>query len=253
MELKVLIVEDDANMRLILKRALIGIQNVQVVGEAGSGTEAVSLANQLEPNVIIMDVELPGKDGVETSKEILDIIPDVFLIYATGHPEYMPEAFEVYAFDYLLKPYKMERLIQTITKIQKLVEIRQKCKLKSEKETAATVCIQHKVAVRIEHNLSLIDTSKITYFNREKRKTVIHIDDGKKIMTNESLEALEKRIGKGNFMRTHRSYLVNLDKIVAIQTWSRNNYLIVFGGLKEVAYITEERYKELQHHLNLLE
>lgn len=252
MVLKVLIVEDDANMRLILNRALIGIQGVQIVGEAESGAEAVRLAYELEPNVIIMDVELPGKDGIEASKEILDIIPDVFLIYATGHPNYMPEAFEVYAVDYLLKPYKIERLFQTITKIQELMELRQKSTLKSEKEIPGPVGIQHKVAVKIEHNLSLIDTTKIIYIDREKRKTVIHIDDGKTIMTNESLETLAKRIGTGNFMRTHRSYLVNLDKVVEIQPWSRNDYLLIFGGLKEVAYITDERYKKLQLKFNLL-
>ncbi|KJR44433.1 Autolysis response regulater LytR [Desulfosporosinus sp. I2] len=250
MLLKVLIVEDDTNMRLILKRALIGINEVQVVGEAENGTEAVDLANKLEPNVIIMDVELPGKNGFEASKEILDIIPDVFLIYATGHPDYMPEAFEVYAVDYLLKPYKMERLIQTITKIQKLVEMRQRSTLKNGKQITEPICIQHKVAVRNERYLSLIDTNIIVFINREKRKTIIHTDDGKKIMTNDSLDTLEKRTGVGSFMRTHRSYLVNLDKVVEIQPWSRSNYLVVFGKLKEVAYITEERYKELQQKLN---
>lgn len=162
----------------------------------------------------------------------------------------MPEAFEVYAFDYLLKPYKMERLIQTITRIQKLVEIREMSKFKRGSEIATPMCIQHKVAVKIERYLSLIDNSRITYINREKRKTIIHTVDGKKIVTNETLETLEKRIGAANFMRTHRSYIVNLDKVVEIQPWSRNNYLIIFGGLKEVAYISDERYKELQRNLN---
>lgn len=250
MVLKVLIVEDDANMRLILKRALLGIQDVEVVGEAESGTEAVSLANQLEPNVIIMDVELPGKDGIEASREILDIIPDVFLIYATGHPDYMTEAFEVYAFDYLLKPYKIERLNQTIIKIQKLLEKKQESTLKNGKEISEPKGVPHKVAVKIEHNLSLIDIDKIFFINREKRKTVIHIDNGN-IMTNESLEGLEKRIGTGNFMRTHRSYLVNLNKVKEIQPWSRSEYIVIFVGIKEAAYITDEKYKELQRKLNI--
>lgn len=70
-------------------------------------------------------------------------------------------------------------------------------------------------------------------------------------MTNESLEVLEKRIGTGNFMRTHRSYLVNLDKVIEIQPWSRNDYIVIFAGIKEVAYITDEKYKELQHKLNI--
>lgn len=250
--LKVLVVEDDANMRLILKRALAGIQGVEVVGEAINGIEAVNLTARLEPDVIFMDVDLPEKDGIEASRGILDIIPDVFLIYATGHPEYMREAFEVYAFDYLLKPYKMERLVQTMTRIQQLVELREKSASKSrELSVMGSGSIKNKVAVRIERNLVLIDTGRITYISRERRKTIIRTDDGKKIITSESLDALEKRVTEVNFLRTHRSYLVNLDKVAEIQSWTRSNYMVVFGGLKEVAYITEERYKELQKKLDL--
>ncbi|MEM5816871.1 MAG: LytTR family DNA-binding domain-containing protein [Desulfitobacterium hafniense] len=237
MVLRVLIVEDDANMRLILKRALFGIPNVEVVGEAGNGTEAVGLAADLEPHVIIMDVDLPGKDGVEASREILNISPDVFLVYATGHPEYMAEAFEMYAFDYLVKPYRMERLTQTITRIQKLIESKGKGIQQSREEGSNSVGIKNKIA------------TKIIYTTRDKRKTVIHTIDGK-VTVNESLEGLEKRLAGYNFMRTHRSYLVNLDRIVEIQPLSRNEYLVIFGETKERAYITDEKYRELQIKLN---
>lgn len=250
MVLKVLIVEDDANMCLILKRALLGIQNVEVVGEAGNGIEAVKLADNMEPDVIIMDVDLPGKDGVEASKEIMDIIPNVIFVYTTGHPEYMAEAFEVYAFDYLLKPYKMERLIQTLNKIHNLMWKRQEG-VSGIKEISHEITeIKDKVGVRIDRNLTLIDTNKIIYISREKRKTVIHTVDGKR-ETNEFLETLEKRLAARNFMRTHKSYLVNLDKIVEIQPWSRNDYLVVFSSTKETVYITGEKYKALQKKLNL--
>lgn len=250
MVLRVFVVEDDANMRLILKRALFGIPNVEVVGEAENGTEAVGLAADLEPHVIIMDVDLPGKDGVEASKEILNINPDVFLIYATGHPEYMTEAFEMYAFDYLVKPYRMERLTQTITRIQKLLESREKGGQQSREKAINLVGIKNKIAAKSEGKLTLIDTTKIIYITRDKRKTVIHTMDGK-VTTNESLEVLEKRLEGYNFMRTHRSYLVNLDRIVEIQPLSRNEYLVIFGGTKERAYITDEKYRELQIKLNL--
>ncbi|EHL07761.1 response regulator receiver domain protein [Desulfitobacterium hafniense DP7] len=250
MVLRVIVVEDDANMRLILKRALFGIPNVEVVGEAGNGAEAVGLAADLEPHVIIMDVDLPGKDGVEASREILNINPDVFLVYATGHPEYMAEAFEMYAFDYLVKPYRMERLIQTITRIEKLIEAKENSIQQCRKKDINSVGIKNKVAVKVEGKLTLIDTTKIIYINRDKRKTVIHTVDGK-ITTNESLEVLEKRSEGSNFMRTHRSYLVNLEKVTEIQPLSRNEYLVVFGGLKERAYITDEKYRELQIRLNL--
>lgn len=253
MRLKVLVVDDDANMRIILKKTIEGIHGVEVIGEAANGVEAINHAISFEPDVIFMDVDMPKKDGVEASREIVDILPDIFLVYATGYPEYMTEAFEVYAFDYLLKPYKKERLVQTIMRIQQLVALREKFTSKSRKPTVLeNRSINNKVAVRIDRNLVLLDTGKIIYISREKRKTVIHNDDGKKILVSESLDALEKRILDGSFIRTHRSYLVNLDKVVGIEPWSRNNYMLVFNNLKEVAYITEDRYKELREKLNIL-
>ncbi|WP_206810672.1 LytR/AlgR family response regulator transcription factor [Paradesulfitobacterium ferrireducens] len=250
MVLRVLIVEDDPNMRFILRRALEEIPEVEVVGEAVNGTEAVNLTAQLEPHAIFMDVELPEKDGIEASREILDIIPDVFLVYATGHLEYMPVAFEVYAFDYLVKPYKIDRLIATTIKIQQLVEQRENRIPRIDKAPISRG-IQNKVALRIERNVSLMDTNKIIFISREKRKTIIYTDDRQTITVNESLDTLESRITNDNFMRTHRSYIINLDKVVEIQPWSRSNYLVIFGALKKAAYITEEKYKELQKKLNL--
>src|SRR5690554_1896959 len=126
MNLKVLIVEDDPNMSLILKKTLNSISGVQIIGEAKNGQEAINLTAELEPNVIFMDIDLPKKDGIQAAKEILNIQPDIFVIYATGYSEYMPEAFEMYAFDYLLKPYKLERIAQTIEKIRELIAVRER-------------------------------------------------------------------------------------------------------------------------------
>ncbi len=250
MALKVLVVDDDANMRIILKKALQGIYGVEVVREAVNGKEAINFTSSFEPDVILMDVDMPEKNGVEASKEIVNILPDVFLVYVTGYPEYMKEAFEVYAFDYLLKPYKMERLVQTIMRIQQLIELREKnTSVSREISKVSNESLHNKVAVCMERNLALIDTGKITYVSREKRKTIIHTDDGKKIAVSETLDTLEKRVAGRSFIRTHRSYLVNLDKVVQIEPWSRNNYMLVFSNLKEVAYITEERYKELREKL----
>ena len=105
-------------MRLILSKALQSIPDVQIVGEAGTGTQAVEKMVELEPDVVFMDIDLPEKDGITTAKEILDINPDIFLIFATGYSQYMPEAFELYAFDYLMKPFQIERIRETIRKIQ---------------------------------------------------------------------------------------------------------------------------------------
>ncbi|WP_028309325.1 LytR/AlgR family response regulator transcription factor [Desulfitibacter alkalitolerans] len=248
--MRVLIVEDDPKMRLILKKSLAKLPGTEIVGEAVNGVEAVKMTETLNPQVIFMDIDLPEKDGIEASREIQDINPDIFLIYATGHSTYMQEAFELYAFDYLLKPYKLERIKETIEKINYLLELKEKAGSRNIK-TAPQVSSAKKVAVKVDRNLVFIDAEKIIFMGREKRKTSIITNDNKQISTYEPLDTLDNRIGKDSFFRAHQSFLINLDMIAEIQPWSRSTYLVVFNNTKKTAFMTEEKYKVLQQRFNL--
>jgi len=251
MKLKILIVEDDPNMSLILKKVLYNISEVEIVGEAHNGNDAINLTIEREPDVIFMDIDLPEKDGIQTAKEILNIKPDVFLIYATGYSEYMPEAFELYAFDYLLKPYKLERIAQSVEKIRELMAIKERA-ISKQNSIASSGEISKKVGIKIEGVVVFLEKEKVIFISREKRKTVIHTIGGEKILTNESLDILEKRLISNNFFRCHRSYIINLDMLQEIQPWSRGNYLVIFTNKnKEIAYMTEDKYKVLQEKLNI--
>lgn len=119
--LKVLIADDEAGMRHLLRKAVEKIDGFEVVGEAADGESAVSLAEKINPDVIFMDVEMPGLNGIECAKRIQDINPKVVVIFATGHEEYMPEAFELYAFDYITKPFNIQRIHQTLDRIASLL------------------------------------------------------------------------------------------------------------------------------------
>jgi len=238
-------------MSLILKKTINSISGVQIVGEAKNGNDAINLTVELEPDVIFMDIDLPEKDGIQAAKEILDIQPDVFLIYATGYSEYMPEAFEMYAFDYLIKPYKLERIEQNIEKIRELIAVRERA-VSRQNSIAFSGDISKKVGIKIEGIVVFLEKEKIVFISREKRKTVIHTMNEEKMSTNESLDILEKRLTSKNFFRCHRSYIINLDMLQEIQPWSRGNYLVIFTDkFKEVAYMTEEKFKVLQEKLNI--
>ncbi|MBZ4688513.1 MAG: hypothetical protein JG764_2146 [Clostridiales bacterium] len=259
MTLKVLIVEDDPGMRLILKKALENLPDVNIVGEASNGKEALDQTMSLEPEVVFMDIDLPDKNGVEVSKEILDIDSEIFLIYATGYSEYMPEAFEMYAFDYMMKPYRIDRISETIERIHQLVETRERAFSRQEK-LSSSVNISKKVAVKVDHNVVFIEMEKIVFVNRAKRKTIIYLENGKTISTNEPLDVIEKRLNENSFFRSHRSYIINLDKVAEIQPWARGSYIVIFNNnnnkankkVKKVAHITENKYKELQEKFKII-
>ena len=115
-ELRVLIADDDMGMRTIMRKIVERVEDFVLVAEAGDGKTALELVEKLKPDVVFLDVEMPEKTGVECARAIQDMDPNIVIIFATAHDSYMGDAFEVYAFDYLIKPFKVERVIQTLEK-----------------------------------------------------------------------------------------------------------------------------------------
>ena len=112
--IKVVIADDDAGMRLIERKMIEKVEGFTLAGEAKDGDELLALVEEIHPQIVFLDVEMPGKTGVECAKLIQDMDPTIVMIFATAHDQYMGDAFEVYAFDYLLKPFKVDRVLQTL-------------------------------------------------------------------------------------------------------------------------------------------
>ena len=112
--IKVVLADDDAGMRLVVRHMLERVEGFTLVGEAADGDALLELVEKHHPQICFLDVEMPGKSGVECARIIQDMDPTMVLIFATAHDQYMGDAFEVYAFDYLIKPIKVERVMQTL-------------------------------------------------------------------------------------------------------------------------------------------
>ena len=117
-DIRILIADDDDGMRLIMRRFVEKAGGFQIVGEAKDGRELICLNEQTHPQVILLDVEMPVMTGVECARIIQDINPKTILVFATAHEKYMGDAFEVYAFDYLLKPFREQRVMKTLALIR---------------------------------------------------------------------------------------------------------------------------------------
>ena len=113
-DLRVLIADDDAGMRAVMRKIVERVDGFTLAGEADNGKDALALAEKERPAVVFLDVEMPEINGVECARAIQDMDPNTVIIFATAHEGYMGDAFEVYAFDYLMKPFKVERVIQTL-------------------------------------------------------------------------------------------------------------------------------------------
>ncbi len=119
MAVRIMLADDEAGMRLALRSIIETMEGFAIVGEAENGARASILAAELRPDVIFLDVEMPEMNGTEAAKLISSVVPDAMLVFVTAHSEYMPAAFEVYAFDYIVKPFRPERVMQTLRRAEK--------------------------------------------------------------------------------------------------------------------------------------
>ena len=243
-DIRILIADDDDGMRLIMRRFVEKAGGFQIVGEAKDGRELIRLNEQTHPQVILLDVEMPVMTGVECARIIQDINPKTILVFATAHEKYMGDAFEVYAFDYLLKPFREQRVRKTLALIRsRLAEEAEERAVKPE--TPRNVA-PRKLMLRHKEGVSFVDMEDILLIQREERSTVLYLAGGERLVTSDSLSELDERLPDDMFFRTHKSYVVGLRHIDSITPYGRWTYVVKLRGTTHDALVTAERLEILQ-------
>lgn len=243
-DIRVLIADDDAGMRLVMKKFLSRAGGFTLVGEAENGEELVRLNGEQKPDMIMLDVEMPLMTGVEAAKIIQDVNPKTILVFATAHEDYRKDAFEVYAFDYLTKPFKLDRVMTTLEMIKNRFfdadESKQTIAGDKPRTSGKKLMLKHK------EGISFADVDDILLIQREDRSTVIYLTDGERLVTSEGLSDIEVRLPKEKFFRTHKSYIVGLDHVDSITPYGRWTYIVKLRGTQRDALITAERLNDLE-------
>lgn len=241
--IRIAIADDEPGMRLIMRKIIAKAQGFELVFEAENGEELLKLYDEQRPDVVILDVEMPELTGVECAKIIQDKNPRTLLIFATAHEKYMGDAFEVYAFDYLLKPFKIDRALRTLERAHaRLTEPPRETPPPNiqPKEAPSRLMVKHKDGV------SFVDMNEILLAQREERSTVLYCLNDARFVTNIPLGDLEAKLPDSTFFRSHKSYIVNISHIDSITPYGRWTYIIKLRGTKCDALITHERFEELQ-------
>lgn len=171
-----------------------------------------------------------------------DINPKAKLIFATAHSEYMPEAFLVYAFDYLIKPFNVERVNHTLERIKDLQK-------PDEKPTMDKIVRYEKglekLLVKSKESMSFVTVNDIILIQREDNSTVIYTQKDS-FTTSASLSDIEEKLDKDQFIRSHKSYIINLSQITKILPYGRWTYIVKFKDIDKDALITSEKYEEIK-------
>lgn len=241
--IRIAIADDDAGMRLMMSKVIERAQGYELVGEAASGEEMLELFDRLHPQAVILDVEMPGMDGIQCARAIQDRAPLTIILFATAHEQYMGDAFEVYAFDYLIKPFKVERAMKTLEMIH--MRLNQATEVATPR-SAPSKPTPERLLLRHKDGFAFINLSEILLIQREDRTTAIYTEGGERYITSDSLSELEERLPQNTFFRSHKSYIVNLNHIASIAPYGRWTFVIKLRGTEHDALITHERFEKLQ-------
>jgi two-component system, LytTR family, response regulator len=206
--MKAIIIDDERLARQELKNLLAAHKDVEVVAECSDATQAREKITELKPDIIFCDIQMPGKSGLELVEEISGTIDVVFI---TAHDEHAIKAFELNAFDYLLKPVQADRLSETIKKL-------------SVKETASRLdnntplTEKDMVFIKDGEKCWFVRLSDIRLFESEGNYVRVYFDNNRPLILR-SLNSLETRLNEKQFFRASRKHMVNLSYIAGVETW----------------------------------
>ncbi len=246
-KIPILIADDDPGMRMLLTGIVAKSEEYELAGTAEDGEQLLRLYEQKRPQAVIMDVEMPKKTGVECAKAIQEIDPRCVLIFVTAHEKYMGDAFQVYAFDYMIKPFQVERALETLRRAAMRIQdmnarVAQPMSVRAKRKNAAG----RRLMIRGKEGLSFVDMEDILLVQREDRQTKLYCEGGKCHVTGDSLTEIEEKLDPEVFFRSHKSYIINLNHLSAVTPYGRWTYVVSLEGTEQDALITADKFEELK-------
>jgi two-component system response regulator AlgR len=222
--MKILIVDDEALARAHLGRLLQDIGTpYQAAGEADNGATAIQLCEQLEADLVLLDISMPGMDGLTAASQLARLAVPPAVIFTTAYDEYALEAFDQNAIDYLLKPIRRERLEQALTKASNLTRPQLQALQQLQQETEPEY-----ISVSYRGTLQRIPVNEILYFRAEHKYVLAQYGDSE-VLLEESLKSLEERFGE-RFMRIHRNALVATERLMGLRKSTEGVALVKIDG-----------------------
>lgn len=245
--IRVLIVDDEAPTRARLRQLLLSHPDIEVAGEAGTGPEAMEAAVQLHPDMMLLDIQMPGSSGIDVAASLSPPRPHV--VFCTAYDQYAIEAFEVGAVDYLLKPVSRARLGQALERIRSRL-----ASPVEGRESALDEALRHprsgpaRFLARSGTHYVVIGESNVLYFGTEGSLTKLVADNGQYWM-DPSLNDLERRLDTARFFRVSRAALINLNAVTKVthETSGYGSVVLRNGAALEVS---RRRFRELMRALS---
>lgn len=245
-KLRTIIVEDEELARNLMKSFLSGNDKIEIIAECENGFEGVKMINELKPDLVFLDIQMPKITGFELL-ELLEHKPQI--IFATAYDQYAIKAFEYNAADYLLKPYSKDRLLEAVEKVTERIQ-----KEGANSDVAERVGNYPKegfldrVVVKDRHKIHIIPVDHIRYVESMDDYVMIYTSEGRH-MKQKTMHYFEDTLDPKDFVRIHRSYIVRVSEINEIQQYEKESYIVILHD-KTKLKVSKTGYKNLKEVLN---
>jgi len=224
--MRALIIDDERLARLELRNLLAEHKGIEVVGEAHNALEAVEKIASIVPDVIFLDIQMPGKTGLELLEEI-SVLPEV--VFVTAYDEYALRAFEVNALDYLVKPVSPARLAECVKKVL----MKEEREVSSKAQITTAFAEDDQVFVKDGEKCWFVKLSSIRLFESEGNYVRVYFDNFKPLILR-SLNNLDERLNPKTFFRASRKHIINLKWIEAIEPWFNGGLMAKIKGGEQI-------------------
>lgn len=216
--MKILIVDDEQLARERLQRHLLELDSSYELIQAENGLVALEQSKQHNPDIVLLDIRMPGMDGIETATKLSELETPPAIIFTTAYDEYALDAFDTHAIAYLLKPIRKEKLDKALQSAKRLNRVQLQNIQTKESETQ-----DKHLSVRIHSGLRKIELDDIFYFQAEQKYVTVKYREGE-VLIEESLKSLEARFSE-TFIRIHRNALISKQQLIAIRKDQQGRYL----------------------------
>ncbi|MEQ8907630.1 MAG: LytTR family DNA-binding domain-containing protein [Vicingaceae bacterium] len=245
--MKAIIVDDERLARQELKNLLKEHPEIDVVEECNNADNAKNKIESLKPDLVFLDIQMPGKNGFELLEE-LTFVPRV--VFTTAYDEYALKAFEVSAFDYLLKPIESGRLSETIDKLLKEAEEDEEREKGIETSASnAELGIEDQVFVKDGSRCWFVKLKNVSAFESEGNYVRVFFDQNKPLIL-KSLNSLEKRLDSKHFFRANRKFIINLEWVTKIEEWFNGGFRVTLEDGKQIE-ISRRQASKLKDMMSL--
>lgn len=230
--MRILVVDDEPLARDRLKQLLGELEDCEIIGEASNGQQTLELSQRLQPDVVLLDVRMPGLSGIEVARHFNSLETPPAVIFTTAYDEYAVEAFEAEAIGYLLKPVRKEKLARALRHAGRVSDsrLRQLQQSSGQEQRRAQIC------ARLGESLRLIPVVDILYFVADQKFTTVRHTNGSELI-DEPLKDLSNEFGD-DFIRIHRNALVAEKAIEKIERDAQGQYKVVLRGLSDTLPIS---------------